>query len=928
MIDWLRPRWRHRDAEVRAAAVREMGPQDQDRLAAIAQSDPDGGVRRLAIKKLEDTGILEALAANEPDATIRELAAERLGAVRVALASSARPPAECEAVLARLTDERAIAAVVIAGAHESVRLAALARVSGARVLRDVVREATDPALRRAALARIEDASVLRSIAVGEYPAELAVAALERIDDADTVRAIADSRTAAKAVRQRARALLAPAAGEGPAVGHKQARARQLALCTAVEALSVERDPVRAAERVPEVQREWEELATHVPPRTDTAERFAKACAAVLDNAASAARRHAEAEHVRVALEENLAARRALCERVDGLDGADALRDLDAARGAWNRLAPVSDERGAALVKRFAAACESCAARHARWVAHEGQRATFDVLVAEAEALAGASPLPEAKVWKGLEQRWAASDLSPLTSDESALLRHRFASAAERLEQRRQEAEQRRSARQRENLARLETLGTRLAELTAGEGLDLSAARRALQAADTALQDLGPLPRSERPAAWMERLSEARDQLRRRLRQEEETEEWRRWANVGAQEDIIRRVEALLESNDLAEGTRQLARLQEDWAAVASAPPDKAQALWERFRTARNQLRGRCDAYLAENLEKKRALCAQVAELGESTEWNATADLIKRLQAEWKDIGPVPGRHVQSIWLQFREPCDRFFARRKEHFARVDGERRENVQKKTALCEQAEALAGSTDWDATATAIKRLQAEWKRTGGLPRGQSEELWQRFKTACDRFFDRSRRRDELAAEAALQRAEAICGELEAFAASLGGEEAPSAEQAAQQIDAAWAEWVRLGVATSDQARGLNDRLQSAFERIVAARPEGVRATRLGGEATRKRREKLCDKLEALAGAAPEAPREQSLREMALALRERLATNTIAGAARGTSGDDAQREVERISASWAQLGPVLDDEARALAERFERALARAASR
>src|SRR5439155_9746168 len=142
----------------------------------------------------------------------------------------------------------------------------------------------------------------------------------------------------------------------------------------------------------------------------------------------------------------------------------------------------------------------------------------------------------------------------------------------------------------------------------------------LQTAEAALGDLGPLPPSEGRAAWAKRLSESRDELLRRLREAQEAEEWRRWANVAAQEELIRRAEALLEANDPVEGTRELGRLQEEWAAVASAPADKAQALWERFRSARDELRRRSDAYLADNLAKKRALCAQVAALAESTAW--------------------------------------------------------------------------------------------------------------------------------------------------------------------------------------------------------------------------------------------------------------------------------------------------------------------
>ena len=350
---------------------------------------------------------------------------------------------------------------------------------------------------------------------------------------------------------------------------------------------------------------------------------------------------------------------------------------------------------------------------------------------------------------------------------------------------------------------------------------------------------------------------------------------------------------------------------------------QAQSLWERFRSARNELRKRSDAYLAENLEKKRGLCAQVAGLAESTAWNETAELIKRLQAEWKEIGPVSTRHAQALWREFRAPCDTFFVRRKEHFARLDGERRTAATAKTALCEQAEALADSTDWDTTTTVMKRLQVEWKESGPLPRAQSDALWQRFRTACDRFFERRSRRDELAQEALLQQAQAICDQLEALAATLAGEDAPSPEQTGKVVDEAWAGWLRLEVATRKDAAALAERLHAACQQIATAQPECLRGTRLDPAATRTRREKLCARLEKLVDAT-ETPRELSLQEMALALRDRLATNTIGGQSTSTTRDTA-REVERISASWALLGPVLDDDARALAERFARARDRA---
>src|SRR5262249_30128435 len=188
------------------------------------------------------------------------------------------------------------------------------------------------------------------------------------------------------------------------------------------------------------------------------------------------------------------------------------------------------------------------------------------------------------------------------------------------------------------------------------------------------------------------------------------------------------------------------------------------------------------------------------------------------------------------------------------------------------------------------------------------------------------RRSRREELAQEATIRSAQTICDDLEALAASLGGESGPAPEEIGPKVDEAWSAWLRLGVATLDAARPLRGRLHAPCEPIAAPRPESRGGTKLDPESTRKRREKLCARLETLLGTEPEVPRETSLQEMALALRERLAANTIGGAAdRETrSRQQVEQEVERASTSWIHLGPALDDEARTLADRFERARTR----
>jgi hypothetical protein len=923
LLDRLRPRWRHPDPDVRAAAVRELGRDEQGRLAEVARGDVDARVRRVAIKRLEDAALLESVAQQDADPSLRVLATERLREVSLAAAASNAVLGDCEAALARLGDERSLAELATSAAHAEIRRAALARVSGDRVLRDVVRSATDPAIRREALDRIEDAAVLRAIAVGDGPTDVVVRAVERITDADVLRAVAENRAASKAVRQRARALLPSEAGEAPARAFKEVRARQLELSIAMHALRGATDFLAAADQVREAEREWDDLAGSIEPHPAVAERFRNAVETIRAEAAGSAQHRAEVEHARQTVAESLAARTALCERIETVDGADVPRAIVDARATWSRLAPVPAAQSAALGRRLDVAVREADARHRAWRARQDRRGQLEALLDEANRLADETPIPKAKRWYALEERWNAM----AGGEDVAGLASRLADARARLERRRHEAGQQREDLQRENLARLETLCTRVEELTGAEAIKPGAVRRELQAIEEVLVEPGPLPSSERRASWIERLSDLRDRLVRRLSQEEQAEEWRRWANAGAQEEIIGRIEALLDANDLAEGTRQLTTLQDEWARVATASPDKSQALWERFRTARNELRRRCDAYLAENLEKKRALCAEVADVGDATNWNETAELVRRAQAAWKEIGPVPGKHAKLLWQQFREPCDRFFARRKEHFDRLDGERRENASRKTALCEQAEALADSTDWDATTATLKQLQADWKRSGPPPRDQAEVLWQRFRTACDRFFERRSRRGELAREEMTGRAQAICAELEAVVSGVSGGDGPPVDEITRTIDKAWGEWLALDAGLLDDVTGLAARLDAAYVQIAAIHPESFAGTRLDPGVTRKRREKLCARLEELAGATGAAPpRQLSLQEMAQALRDKLATNTIAAGAEPVRGrkQDVGADVQRVVESWARLGPVLDADARELAERFARARAR----
>ena len=214
---------------------------------------------------------------------------------------------------------------------------------------------------------------------------------------------------------------------------------------------------------------------------------------------------------------------------------------------------------------------------------------------------------------------------------------------------------------------------------------------------------------------------------------------------------------------------------------------------------------------------------QAEALAESTDWLKTAEALKQLQAEWKEIGPIAHDKAKPVWDRFRKACDHFFTRRDEDRTKRRADGAQNLEKKQALCVRAEALAQSSDWDAASAEVKALQAEWKQVGPVRASQSDAVWQRFRAACDLFFDRYKRRDELADDAAVAAREALCVEAEA----LGAESRRRA--LAAKVLAAQATWRQAKAVSREKAEALNTRFADAVARLIESQPAAFAGTEL---------------------------------------------------------------------------------------------------
>jgi hypothetical protein len=422
-------------------------------------------------------------------------------------------------------------------------------------------------------------------------------------------------------------------------------------------------------------------------------------------------------------------------------------------------------------------------------------------------------------------------------------------------------------------------------------------------------------------------------------------DWQRWANVGIQEQLCEKMEALKAVEDPEEIARQVRDLQQQWRQAADVPRAQGEALWKRFKAAHDEAWTRCEAHFAEqtsvraeNLAKKIALSERAEALAESTNWIQTADEIKKLQAEWKTIGPVSRGQEKAIWERFRAACDRFFTRRHADLAERKTMWTENLAKKEALIAKVDALKDSIDWEPTANAIKLLQAEWKTVGPVKKTRSEALWQRFRGACDDFFARYAQRHDIARGERVAAREAICTELESLAPPPPDEaEAAAAAQAPEDLltkvrslRGRWQSELAARGVDRDRAAELDQRFAAAFNRVLTGWPAVFGGTDLDPDANRKRMEMLVQRMEDLAkslagpGTGADAAISPTTR-LAAMLKEALAANTIGGKVDDDSRFRAANdEVRQAQANWSRIGPVPEDARRALADRFQRAIRR----
>jgi hypothetical protein len=950
LLDKLRPlpRWKHADPAVRLEALRDLT--DPLELATLAATDPDPKVRRAAVARTSDSVTLGRIASEDTDPEARDRAADRL--LTLATAADSDETVALGAVRG-LTDPRRLAMVAKSDAASSVRAEALARTTDDRALGGVARHARHEATAASALDRLADPAELLDVAQNSDHRDVALRAFDRVvspgRDLALLRTI-ESRAQQKAVSKRARGLIQEIEDAEAArrVADEERRRRQAALVDAVERLGETADLSRAHADLAELAAGWRALGEHDEGAAARFDRGLSTAQAAIDRRQREAEDAAELVRLRT---EAIATGEALCARLETLDGDDLLEQLTPIEEEWRSLLPLVGDGPEAdrLAERFAKAVAACRTRHELHAVLAETRAHLEALVVEAEGLRAHEDASAAAARWEVLSREARGLAATLAAGSRPAEQESPDSAVSRLIDRlkavgdgfvaRDAAERDATLKaQRDLVTRLRQLverAKRTAEadtvtLREGERLmrDLRAGLDAIARADAAT---GPSKEIDDAGRALRALQEA---LAPRVHDLREMDEWRRFANGQQQEQLIAMAEAIVASlksdeeagkpADLAATARALRELHTKWQDVADAPRPSAQRLWDRFRGATDFIRSRCENYFAQlreerhtNLQKKTAIVEEAEKLSAATDWGKATVRLQALQAEWPQVGPVPRDAARDLAHRFRLACNLFFARRREDLAARKKQWTDNLGHKEALCQRAEVLAESTDWEVASAEMKRLQSEWKTIGPVRRNHSEAIWARFRTAADRFFDRYHHRHQIAVASKLAEREALVIELEGLATSDATAAAPDLADRVQQLRGTWSRSVPIPAVDMTP---LTQRWQAALARVVERWADAFKGTDVDPAVIRERMQKLVARVESLLGDTREGAEGQSQTELLAArLRSALASNAMGGRVSDDSKWRAATDaVKDAQAAWQRLPLLPGQEARALEARF----------
>ena len=240
----------------------------------------------------------------------------------------------------------------------------------------------------------------------------------------------------------------------------------------------------------------------------------------------------------------------------------------------------------------------------------------------------------------------------------------------------------------------------------------------------------------------------KEKRQKQMREQEEEKQ----RNLERKLAIIEQIKNMITSPEEANKSyKEFKALQDEWREIKQVPAERANELWRSYQLYVEQfydllkLNSEAREYdFKKNLEAKTRLCEAAEKLADEADVISAFHQLQKLHQEYRETGPVARELREEIWQRFKAASTVINKRHQQHFETLRAKEEENLQRKTALCEQAEAVAaeenkGSADWERHTKQIIDLQTEWKTIGFAPQKMNVKIFERFRAACDDFFGR---------------------------------------------------------------------------------------------------------------------------------------------------------------------------------------------
>ena len=349
------------------------------------------------------------------------------------------------------------------------------------------------------------------------------------------------------------------------------------------------------------------------------------------------------------------------------------------------------------------------------------------------------------------------------------------------------------------------------------------------------RSIGPIPKEQSDDVWQSFHHQC-ERFYDLLKINRELRELDFKKNLEAKLELVSKVEALLAKSSLKEALSELDKLHLAWKRIGPVEDAQKEEIWQKFSAVTKAIHERRNEYLQEQVAKNEARIQQKRELliqlqqfateglKSTPDWQKAGAEFEAIFENFKKLGRINHPDNDLVWEEAKQALKQFQHHRNEFYKHIKAEFKENLDRKKALLEKALELKDSDDWKGTADKLKRLQADWKKSGPVGKREGDKLWFAFREACNHFFDRLKSKNNEANQALIQNLEAKQALVKAFEEQLNSGEKPDKKA----LNAFMKAYRQIGYVPQDE-RGIDqtfdDLVKKGFDMLKIDRQEASR-------------------------------------------------------------------------------------------------------